>query len=185
MESRGSKQWWSSTVITRAGLSQSSDGWSRLTKQMFGSGGLCRSLSRIWLDKRRIRWRNASHPCNSLLRLSLTSLAIKTIFIEGMGQTLMLSRDCSTPVEVINIKTNMAVLSDESQNGLGILVFIPSHCTHKYTIPRVTFLVQRARNFTLYYSESLGGHLLCQFYITWTMSTIPVLWAAATFLQQG
>lgn len=109
MENRGSKQWWSSTVIIRAGLSQSRDGWSRLTKQMFSSGGLCRSLSRISFDKRRIRWRNASHPCNSLLRLSLTSLAIKAIFIEGRGQTLMLSRDCSTPVEVINIKANMAV----------------------------------------------------------------------------
>ena len=30
--------------------------------------------------------------------------AVKKMFIEDRGQTLMLSRDCGTPVEVINIK---------------------------------------------------------------------------------
>lgn len=107
---------------------------------MLSSDGLCRSESRILVDKRKMRLKNAAHPCNSLLRLSLTSQAIKNIFIEGKGQTLMLSRDCGTAVEVINIQTNMTVLFDESQSGIGILlVFIPVHCTHNYTMFRVTF----------------------------------------------
>lgn len=130
----GSARW------LRADLSPRKDGWGRLAKQMFGSDGLRRSPSRILVDKRRMRLRNAAHPCNSLLRLSLTSRAVKKMFIEGRGQTLMLSRDCGTPVEVINIKANMTVLSDESQNRVDIiLVFIPLHCPHNYTIFRVTF----------------------------------------------
>lgn len=53
---------------------------------MFSSDGLCGSLSRISVAKRQMRLRNAAHPCNGLLRLSLTSMAIKNIFIAGGGE---------------------------------------------------------------------------------------------------
>lgn len=69
--------------------------WRRLVKQMFISDCLCGSLSRILDDKRQMRLRNAAHPCNGVLRCSLTSTAIKNIFIGGWGKTLILSWDYS------------------------------------------------------------------------------------------
>lgn len=50
---------------------------------MFGSDGLCGSLSRILVDKRRMRLRNAAHPCNGLLRLSFTSTGHKEYIYRG------------------------------------------------------------------------------------------------------
>lgn len=87
---------------------------------MFNSEGFCGSLNS--LVKSKVRLRNTAHPFNSLLWLYPTSEAIKNVFIEGRGETLTSSWDCRAADEVINMKTNMTAMYDESQTTRDVVL---------------------------------------------------------------
>lgn len=101
---RNTKVWW---------LSPTNAVCVRSPEHVFNSEGFCGSLNS--LVKSKVRLRNTAHPFNSLLWLYPTSEAIKNVFIEGRGETLRLSWDCRAANEVINMRTNMTAMYDESQ----------------------------------------------------------------------